>query len=129
KLTIYESGVVMGITVGQSTKNEVVQIMKEYSKTDGDSQKNNQMMIFDDISVTILFNERGTAEEVHLGKFYKGKTDKGIGIGNTISEAIEVYGKPKICTIKGAIWDNLAFFSQENTYITSVKLRNVQFFS
>lgn len=129
KLTIYESGVVMGITVGQTTKNEVVDIMKEYSKTDAESQKNNQMMIFDDISVTILFNERGTVEEVHLGKFYKGKTDKGIGIGNTIAEAVEIYGKPKICTIKGAIWDNLAFFSQENTYITSVKLRNVQFFS
>lgn len=129
KLTIYESGVVMGITVGKTTKEEVVSIMKEFSKTNVEKQKNNQMIIFDDITVTFLFSENETVEEVHLGKFYKGKTDKGIGVGNTISEAIEIYGKPRICTIKGAIWDNIAFYSEENSYITSIKLRNVQFFS
>lgn len=129
KLIVYESGVVMGITLGVSKKDEVIQLMKNFSKINAESQRDNQMMIFDDLSMTVLFNENGVAEEINLAKLYKGRTNLGISIGDTIQSAIAVYGKPKICTVKGAVWDNIAFFSQDNEIISSIRLRNAEFFS
>ncbi len=125
KLTIYESGVVLGIVIGVSKKDEVSQIMNQYSSININPQYQNQMFFYDDLSLTILFNEYGTVEELNFGSLYKGKTSMGIGIGDSIEKSIEVYGKPKICTIKGAVWENIAFFSQSVNYITSIRLRNL----
>jgi DNA-binding response OmpR family regulator len=129
KLTIYESGVVLGIVIGRSDKDDVIKKMKNFSKTDAESQRDNQMFIFDDISFTILFNDAEIVESFTFGTAYKGSTGLGISIGDPLTKAIKVYGKPRTCTVKGAVWDNLAFFSMDNLYISSIRLRNANFFS
>ncbi|MFN8672124.1 MAG: response regulator [Candidatus Sericytochromatia bacterium] len=123
KLTIYEDGVALEIILGETKKDNVIDVMKNYSKATINNNTN-QMFIFDDISVSILFNENNTAEEINFGKFYIGKTTSGIGIGDTLEKAISVYGKPKVGTMKGLVWDNIAFFSQDAKRITSMRIRN-----
>ncbi|MFN8672123.1 MAG: response regulator [Candidatus Sericytochromatia bacterium] len=122
KLTIYENGVALEIVLGKSTKEDVIKVMKTYSKVS--PSDTGQMIIFDDLSVNILFNEAGTAEEINFGNLYIGKTSNGVGIGDTLERAIATYGKPKIGTMKGVVWDNIAFFSQDGKRITSMRMRN-----
>lgn len=128
RLCIYESGVALGIVLGKTGKDEVIMEMVKYSNVSASLQRENQIFIFDDISVMIIFNEDGIADEINFGRFYKGKTSLGIGIGDTIISAIKIYGKPKICTIKGAVWENIAFFSQNGSVISSIRLRSSGFF-
>lgn len=123
KLTIYENGVAMEIILGKSTKNDVVQAMKRYSKVVVDLNTSGQIIIFDDLSVNVLFNENGFAEELNFGSFYRGSTSNGVAIGDTLEKAIAIYGKPKIGTMRGVVWDNLAFFSQDGKTITSMRMR------
>lgn len=129
KLTIYESGVALGIVIGRSTKDDVISIMKDYSKVSTELQRENQIFLFDDISLTILFNEEDIVEEFTFGKLYKGETGLGIKIDDPMEKAIKVYGKPKTGTVKGAVWDNIALFSQDNKYISSIRIRNLSFFT
>jgi CheY-like chemotaxis protein len=129
KLTIYESGVALGIIIGRSNKSDVISAMKTYSKVDGEIQRENQMLFFDDISLTILFNEQDIVEEFNFGQQYLGETSLGIKINDPIEKAIKVYGKPKTCTIKGAVWDNIAFFSMDTIFISSIRMRNLNFFN
>jgi DNA-binding response OmpR family regulator len=129
KLTIYESGVAMGIVLGRSSKDEVIKTMKNFSRVNGEIQRENQMYFFDDISLTVLFNENEIVEEFNFGRLYLGETERGIKINDPIEKAIEIYGKPKTCTIKGAVWENIAFFSLDSIYISSIRMRNLNFFN
>jgi DNA-binding response OmpR family regulator len=129
KMTIYESGVALGIVIGRSNKNEVIQEMKNYSSAKGELQRTNQMFFFDDISLTIMFNEKDIVEEFNFGPLYQGETSQGIKISDPIEKAIKVYGKPKACTVKGAVWDNIAFFSNDNRSISTIRIRNSNFFN
>lgn len=124
RLTIYENGVAMEIILGKSTKSDVISVMKKYSKVIINLNTVGQIIIFDDLSVNVLFNESGFAEEINFGSFYRGKTSNGVSIGDTLEKAISIYGKPKIGTMRGVVWDNLAFFSQDGKTITSMRMRN-----
>lgn len=124
KLTIYESGSILGITLGLSNKDEVAILIKGLTTTDLKAQKNNRMFIFEDLNMSILFNEDDIAEEFNFGRHFKGKTSLGIGIGDTLNDAIFTYGKPKLSTIKGAIWSNIAFYCKDDQIISSIKLKS-----
>ncbi|GIW22086.1 MAG: hypothetical protein KatS3mg068_1093 [Candidatus Sericytochromatia bacterium] len=128
KLTIYVSGVALGIVIGKTTKFEAIQQLKKFSKSDLDSQISNKMIIADDITVSVLFNDNDIVEEMVFGKNYRGSTEEGIQIGDTLEKVILTYGKPKVCTIRGAVWDNMAFFSNDNRTVSSIKIRNANYF-
>ncbi len=119
---------IFGLYIGQSDKNRVLDVMKNHSKTDITNQMGNQLFSFDDITVNILFNDDGIIEEFNFGEFYKGATYSGISIGDSIQKAIDVYGKPRTCTIRGAVWKHIAFFSRQGTVISSMRLRKSTFF-
>lgn len=119
---------VYGLVIGRSNKEQVSEVMKNYSKTDITSQMGNQLFSFDDISLNILFDDNGIIEELNFGELFKGSTYSGIAIGDTIQKAIDTYGKPKTCTIKGAVWKNIAFFSKHGMLISSIRLRRSNFF-
>ncbi|MEK7432386.1 MAG: response regulator [Cyanobacteriota bacterium] len=122
KMTIYENGVVLEIILGKSVKSDVISVMKKYTHLA--PADTGQMLLFDDITVNVLFNEAGFAEEINFGIGYIGKTSHGVGIGDSLEKAIATYGKPKIGTMKGVVWDNIAFFSQDSKRITSMRMRN-----
>ncbi|RYY00425.1 response regulator, partial [bacterium] len=117
-----------GLYIGNSDKNRVVEIMKKYSKMDVSAQIDNQLISFDDITVNVLFDDNGIIEEFNFGELYTGATYSGIAIGDSIQKAIYAYGKPRIGTIKGAVWKNIAFFSKQGTAISSIRLRRSNFF-
>ncbi|MFN4150857.1 MAG: hypothetical protein ACK4IX_07920, partial [Candidatus Sericytochromatia bacterium] len=77
------------------------------------------------LSLTILFSENEVVSEMRFGKLYKGKTSKGIKIGDELKKGIDVYGKPDVFTLKGAIWKNIALFSSDGNIITSIRIRNI----
>jgi DNA-binding response OmpR family regulator len=128
KLTIYTSGVALGLVLGKTNKYEAVQQLKKFSKSNLDNKLENKMIIADDITVTLLFNDNNILEEITFGKNYRGLTEEGIGIGDTLEKVILTYGKPKVCTIRGAVWDNMAFFSNDNRTVSSIKIKNAEFF-
>lgn len=128
KLKIYECGVALELVIGKSTKSEVIQIMTKYSKVDSSLQRDFQIIFYDDLSLMMIFDESEILEEINFGETYKGQTSLGVSIGDKLEKAIEIYGRPKTCTIKGAVWDNIAFFSQSSQVISSIRLRNSLFF-
>lgn len=129
KLTIYISGVALGIVIGRTTKFEAIEQLKKFSKLDLEPQIMNKVIMADDITVTVLFNDKNIVEEMVFGKFYRGSTKEGVKIADTLEKAIIIYGKPKLCTIRGAVWDNIAFFSNDNKTISSIKIKNADYFN
>lgn len=123
KLTIYENGVCMGIIVGSSNKEQTLKIMANFSKENMASQKDSKMLIYDDISVTILFDDDNIVQEMNFGKFFKGKTLKGIQLDDFMKKGFDLYGKPDMCTLKGAVWKNVSLFSFDGKFVTSIRLR------
>lgn len=123
KYTIYEEGVALEIILGKTTKKEVLKIMEEYSSEKFKFDDVSQILIYQDLSLTILFNEKSIVTEMRFGKLYKGSTYQGIKIGDTLEKGIEIYGKPDVYTLKGAIWKNIALFSSDGITITSIRIR------
>lgn len=123
KLTIYESGICMGIIVGSTNKEQTLKIMANFSKENMLSQKDSKMLIYDDISVTILFDDDNIVQEINFGKFFKGKTSKGIQLDDFMKKGFDLYGKPDMCTLKGAVWKNVSLFSFDGKFVTSIRLR------
>lgn len=123
KLTIYENGICLGIIVGVTTKEQVLKTMSNFSKDNMASQKDSKMLIYDDISVTILFDDNNIVQEMNFGKFFKGKTAKNIQINDFMKKGFELYGKPDMCTLKGAVWKNISLFSFDGRFVTSIRLR------
>ncbi|MFN8577487.1 MAG: response regulator [Candidatus Sericytochromatia bacterium] len=119
---------VFGLYIGKSTKQDVIETMKRFSSIDAKEQMYNQLISYDDISLRILFNDKGVIEEFTFGEQFKGKTYSGLSIGDTIQRAIEIYGKPITVTIKGAVWKHIACFSIIDQKISSIRLRGSNFF-
>ncbi len=121
--TIFESGVALGVVTGQSTKEEVIELLKNYSKVVFDANDNNPIFFYHDISFQVYFNENNIVQEIKFENGYKGRTTKGLKIGDNIQKAIDIYGQPKMKSPKGAIWDRFAIFC-ENNIITSIRIQN-----
>lgn len=120
KLTIFESGVALGITVGQSTKKDVIEIMKDYSKMTFTEQ--DYIHEYTDTSISVFFNDGGIVSELKFMGRYKGKTSKGLAIGDVVDKAVEMYGQPKMKSPKGAIWQGFAVFCDRGI-ITSIRVQ------
>lgn len=120
KYMIDESGVALEIIVGSTKKSEIAEIMKFYSKS---VPSNDEIFYFyHDLSLSIFFDYDDIVSEMKFGSLYKGKTRKGLSIGDTVEKAIEIYGQPKLKSPKGAIWDKLAIFCEKNL-ITSIRIQ------
>ncbi len=128
KLTIFEAGVAMGITIGQTSKQTVLEIMKQFSSIDNSQVFLNRVYFYDDLSVNIIFDDHSIVEEIRFDRYYKGATTQGLRLGDSISKAIKLYGEPDVCTIKGAVWGNMAIYCLANNTITSIRLRDSDIF-
>lgn len=122
-LTIYENGTALGITLGSTNRDEVVDIMKKFSQFDINSQIKDRIISYDDLSVGIIFNDNDIAIEMTFGNLYKGSTSKGISLGSKLENAIIAYGTPKVSTLNGLVWDNISLFSSDGIIISSIRLK------
>ena len=123
-IVIDESGVIFGLIIGKSHKNEVIEKMKEYSPIGNLEHYNDKMFFYPDLSCIIIFDEADIVEEISFQKGFKGRLKRGLKIGDTMQKGIEIYGPPKVCTIKGCIWDYFSIYSEKGKIITSIRLRN-----
>ena len=121
KFTIYEQGVSFGIVVGKSTKAEVNEILKEISKISYENDDNELIAFYNDIYLTVLYNDEMIVREMQFGNKFKGLTAKGLKAGDHIDKAIEIYGQPKMKSVRGALWNKFGVFC-ENNFITSIRL-------
>jgi hypothetical protein len=121
KLTIYEVGIAMGIIVGKTKRDEVIEIMKSFSKFNLNSFE--PFYFYNDLSVTIFFDENDdTVCELKFGNSYQGATSKGLFIGDPVEKALLMYGQPRMKSDRGAIWEKFAIFCERNM-ITSIRLQ------
>lgn len=126
KLTIYEFGVALEIAIGRSDKKYVIETMKKYSRSDVSLQLRNNTLKYDDISVSIMFGERNIVEEISFGANYVGATNCGVRIGDPLDKALKTYGKPQLSTMRGCVWENIAFFVDAFNIIETIRLRTVE---
>lgn len=120
-LTVHEEGMFLGIILGGSDKNFVIKTMEEYSKVKFNPEGGDSILEFDDISVTIYF-ENNIADMFEFGKKFKGHTSKGLSIGSQLDKAIEIYGNPTMKSPRGAVWKGFKVFCQDGE-ITSIKVQ------
>lgn len=120
-LTVHEEGMFLGIILGSTDKNTVINIMKDYSKVNYNLDCRDSILDYNDISVTIYF-EDNIADMFEFGKKFKGHTSKGIAIGAKLEKAIELYGAPKMKSPKGAVWSGFKVFCLDGE-ITSIKVQ------
>jgi hypothetical protein len=120
-LTVHEEGMFLGIILGGSDKNFVIKTMEEYSSVKFNPDGGDSILEFDDISVTIYF-EDNIADMFEFGKKFKGHTSKGLSIGSPLDKAIEIYGNPTMKSPRGAVWKGFKVFCQDGE-ITSIKVQ------
>lgn len=120
--TIDESGTALGITIGRTTRMEVINIMKNFSKSTN-NQALAKLFSYDDVGLIVTFNEQKIVKGLTFGKNYKGSTSMGLKIGDKLEKAIEIYGAPQYKTAYNAVWKEMALFCEEANIISSIRLQ------
>lgn len=115
-----ELGIALGIIVGVTKKSQISEIMKLFSKFAPD--ENESLYFYNDLSLSIFFDNDDIVSEMKFGNLYKGRTNLGLTIGDTVSKALELYGQPKLKSLKGAIWNKFAIFCEKDI-ITSIRIQ------
>lgn len=119
---ISEEGMFLGIIIGSTERSKVIEILSKYSEHKYKEDTNESILIYDDISLTVYFDDENITNQLDFGKNFKGTTNKGLRIGDTVEKAIELYGPPAMKSPKGAIWKNLKVFCNEGRII-SIKIQ------
>ena len=119
---IIEEGIFLGIIIGSTNKTQAIDILSQYSSYKYDSETAENIISYDDISITVYFDEENIVNQLEFGKSFRGNTSKGLKIGDTVENAIALYGPPTMKSPKGAFWKNLKVFCSAG-YITSIKIQ------
>lgn len=117
------SGSALGITLGRTSKSEVISILKKYSNNSTNAGNMGKKITYDDISLTIVFNDQKIVKGLTFGKNYKGLTTKGIKVGDKMDLAIYLYGEPQYKTAYSCVWQEMAVFCDEPNIISSIRLQ------
>ena len=118
---INEEGLFLGIIIGATTKTTAMEIISQYSTTKWQENTNESILAYDDISVTLYFDD-DIVSQLEFGKGFRGHTSKGLKIGDTMETAVEIYGAPRMKSPRGAVWDKIKVFISDG-YITSIKIQ------
>jgi hypothetical protein len=112
KFDFYEVGSFLGITVGQSSKFDVIKIMRDYGSEIFKPKENdkNKSYFAKDLSLSVSFDDDGIVNELTLGSEFKGQTSKGVRIGDPIKRIFEIYGKADIYTPISFTWGKFVIF-------------------
>ncbi|MFN8672032.1 MAG: DUF4388 domain-containing protein [Candidatus Sericytochromatia bacterium] len=111
---------VLGLRLNITTKKETQEILKGYSYNDS---INPNLIIYDSLSIILLFDKNSILSEITFGLNYKGETSKGLKIGDSIEKAVSIYGTPTLSSDKVIVWNNLYAFHQNNNLVYSMSIR------
>lgn len=119
---ISEEGIFLGIIIGSTQKEAVIEIMGKHSDVKFDNSTTENILEFDDLSITAYFDDENIVNQLEFGKKFRGNTSKGLRIGDNLEKAIELYGNPMMKSPKGAVWKGLKVFFTDGE-ITSIKIQ------
>ncbi|MFN8674708.1 MAG: hypothetical protein U0457_21825 [Candidatus Sericytochromatia bacterium] len=119
------AGAALGIVLGRTNKTEVLSIMRKYSTKFSNNATLNvgKQVNYDDVSLTVMFNDQKIVKGLTFGKNYRGKTSKGLKTGDNVNRAIELYGQPQYKTPYSCVWQEMAVFCDEPNVISSIRLQ------
>lgn len=123
KLTIYESGVALGICTGITKREEVESIMFNFSKIKTSNMRKNKVINYSDLGIKVYFDDYGVAQSISFSNKYKGVTEKGVGIGTPLSKVLEIYDEYETDHSKyGVILKNIAFLCKDENRVSCIKI-------
>lgn len=99
---------VLDLFVNLSTKQNVINTLKTISKVAYESKEQEPIFYFSDVGINFFFDENGVVNEIEMDERYRHQTTKGLKVGDSVEKAIELYGKPRMKSAKGAIWNNFS---------------------
>lgn len=73
----------MVLSLGKSTKVDANNIMKDNHKIIYQDDDNDLIAFYNDIHVTLLFNDEMIVREIQFGNKYRGATTKGLRFGDS----------------------------------------------
>lgn len=116
---INENGTFLDLVVNVSNKKDVLDKMKNISIYDIKENDDGLVYNYDDVGIVFYFNYSGIIREIVFDNVFKGKTEKGLHVGDSIEKAIELYGEPLSKTEMSLIWPKLSLFFYQGkvTYI------------
>lgn len=127
KLTIYESGVVLGICTGITKREEVESIMYNFSKIRTSNMRKSKVINYSDLGLKVYFDDYGVAQSISFSYRYKGLTDKNIGIGSNIHKILEIYDEYETDHSRfGVILKNIAFLCKDENKVSCIKIGDFQ---
>lgn len=119
---INEEGLFLGIIIGNTTKPAALEILSKYSSFKFDENTPESILSFDDISITVYFDDENIVNQLEFGRDFRGHTSKGLKIGDTLEDAINLYGPPKMKSPRGAMWNEIKVFFTDGQ-ISSIKIQ------
>lgn len=129
KFDLYESGSFLGITVGKSTKVEVIKIMRDFgseifkpNETGKNDVQSGKSYFAKDLSLAVSFDENSIVNELTLGSEFKGQTSKGLRIGDPVKRIFELYGKADVVTPISFTWKDFVVFHKHD-HVTHLRVQ------
>ncbi|PIQ27569.1 hypothetical protein COW36_16460 [bacterium (Candidatus Blackallbacteria) CG17_big_fil_post_rev_8_21_14_2_50_48_46] len=122
ELTIGERlGEFAGIIVGETSREEALQLLQYYKKEPSLTDSDEYSLVYDDFGFTLQLDANGCVEEMVFDTHFRGKTSRGIKIGDDIHKAVLIYGKPRFSDQSFSVWNKISFFCDSGK-ITSISL-------
>lgn len=116
-----DTGVFLDITLNITKKEDAINILNQHSKSKYLTSTIDSVLFYEDRGVN-LYLENNVVKEFEFKGNFDGSTSKGLKLGDTIEQAIKLYGKPTIMTNKGAVWRNIKVFLDKNL-VNSIKIQ------
>ena len=108
-----DNACVLGIFVKVSTRQNVLNTLRTLSKIIYEENSQEPIFYYNDLGISFYFDENDVVSEIEFDSKYRKQTTKGLKIGDSIDKAIEIYGKPRMKSAKGAIWNNFSVIMED----------------
>lgn len=121
---VLNKGVTWNIKINETSREDVIKIMKNYSSVKSEKFSNSDFIIYSDVSITVLFDKNKIVKEIELNEEFKGISQEGLRIGDSCDKAVKLYGSPKADDGRFLIWDDFKIFYWNNKINSIITLTN-----
>ena len=121
---VLNKGVIWNIKISETSREDVIKIMKNYSTIKAEKFANSDFIIYSDVSITVLFDKKQIVKEIELNEEFKGISQEGLKIGDSCDKAVKLYGSPKADDGRFLIWQDFKLFYWNNKINSIIALTN-----
>lgn len=127
KFLVNEDGNFMGIDIINSTKKDVVDLMREFSSFFVSISDIGSIFSYNDIGVSFFFDYNKKVKDITFNSKFKGSTINGIKIGDHINTVKMKYKDLIMINDKCFVWNHLCIFLDKNDNISFLRLQRYIF--